>query len=64
VLHEPHVPPQPSLPHALPAQFGWQHIAPKHRSPVGHVQSVGHETQSSLTIGSHVPSPHDGIEMQ
>jgi hypothetical protein len=52
--HMPHVPPQPSPPHCLPVQSGWQHIEAVHLSPAVQVQSTGHVAQFSPNIGSHV----------
>jgi hypothetical protein len=49
----PQVPPQPSLPHCLPLQSGWQHVVPVHLSPAGHAQSVGQVLQSSRDMALH-----------
>ncbi len=63
IAHDPQVPPQPSVPHCLPVQSGWQHIALVHLSPVLQAQSVGHVLQPSRAAGLHVPSPHDTFDM-
>jgi len=60
--HVPQVPPQPSLPQVFPVQSGWQQTELAHVSPALQPQSLGHALQLSLATGSHVPSPHDGME--
>jgi hypothetical protein len=50
----PHVPPHPSSPHSLPAQFGAQHADATHFPPP-QVQSPGHVSHDSPA--SHIPLP-------
>jgi hypothetical protein len=56
---EPHTPPQPSSPQALPLQLGVQHWALTQVPPL-HAQSSGQLSHDSLA--SHVPSPQDACD--
>src|SRR2546428_4415517 len=63
-VHAPQLPPQPSSPQLLPAQFRVQHVPAVQMSPVGHVPQSIVPLQPSEAVPQFCPAGHDVAGVQ